>query len=443
MTGFLLNAACCIFTYMNRPIVLHDATPARLQQAAALNHTELFRLTAIAENGSVHQEAGVTWTNTGMGSNAMIAFPQLPDDTADAQLDAIINSYLQQPPQSVGCWSLAPTQPADLDIRLLARGFQTGWKPCWMALDLEDIQAGHPFPPALQVTADNSSSLRHMKTLPYASTDFTVIQTVLPPGEQYRLQRFVAVLNGRVVAHSGVLLTTGDYGAAGIYHVGVLPGMRNQGIGKAVVLAACRYAKEQGYRYAVLNATGRRMYEQVGFQWVGDGFTWWLNMPRLLQSPPSAQQVQFAEAIGRGNTAVLQQYSQQPDKINILQPLNNGMTLMELAVHCQQPASAEWLLQQGHTIQVLEAWDLGWKGKAAELLATDPAQANHRYGEWERTLLHIAAERNDTALAKLVLSAQPDITLKDNVHQSTALGWAAYFGHNDIISLINDHTATQ
>lgn len=419
--------------------VLSQATPLQLQQAAALNHTELFCLTALATNGCVHRQQGVTWTTPGAGDDGMIAFPTLEADTAGAQLDTIIQSYLQHPPKSVGCWSLHPAQPADLDVRLLARGFQPGWRPCWMALDLENMPAPYPAPAGLQVMADNSSSLRHLKHLPYASTDFTLLHAYLAPSQQYRVQRFVAVLNGRIAGHSGVLLTTGALGTAGIYHVGVLPGMRNQGIGKALVQAACLYAKEKGYRYAVLNATGRRMYEQLGFRWMGDGNTWWLKVPRLLESPPSPQQVVLAEAIGRGDVTALQQSGESWSPAALQRPLTNGMSLMELAVHCRQPLAAEWLLSKAHPIKVLEAWDLGWKDKAAALLRTHPEQVNEGYGEWNKTLLHVAAERNDTALAALALSANPDLTKEDAVYHSTALGWAQHMNHTAIIQLIQDH----
>jgi ribosomal protein S18 acetylase RimI-like enzyme len=61
----------------------------------------------------------------------------------------------------------------------------------------------------------------------------------------------------------------------GVYNVAVIPSLRRQGIGKALVTAACLLGKEKGLQHAVLNATGPRMYQQMGFQHVGQGFTWW------------------------------------------------------------------------------------------------------------------------------------------------------------------------
>jgi hypothetical protein len=437
---------------MIRSNILLDATPAQLERAAALNHTELFGLDAIALGGEMRQVDGLAWTYAGTGSESIIPFPVLSADKAGAQLDSLIAEYRRHPPKGAGCWSLDPSQPKDLGLRLLARGFQPGWRPCWMALDLEKMQPPYPTPKEMQIVADNLTPLLEVEDLPYAraiipprpspgqpapghpSSGQPTLQPM--PHHPAGLQRFVALLNKKVVGHSGVLLTTGAYGVAGIYHVGVVPGARNKGVGKALVMTACGYAKERGYRYAVLNATGRRMYEQIGFKWVGDGWTWWLKIDRLLANPPGKEQVELAEAIGRGDLYALEHPARPFRKEDLYQPMTNGMTLMQLAVHCHQPVSGEWLLAQGCSFQVLDAWDLGWKEKAARLLSEFPQQVNQLYGEWDKTLLHVAAERNDAELARLALSARPNLKIRDKAYQSTARDWARHFGHEEIVRLI-------
>lgn len=414
--------------------ILRDATPGQLERAAAFNHTTLFGLDVALLGGELRQADGLIWTYAGRNVDSIIPFPVLEDEKAGEQLDALIAAYQLQPPKGAGCWSLDPSQPKDLGVRLLARGFQPGWRPCWMALDLEKMPPPYPMPKGLQVAADNLTPLQGIEHLPYAHAIIPPLSgTEQPDG----IRRFVATLNKKVVGHCGVLLTSGPYGAAGIYHVGVVPGARNKGIGKAVVRAACLYAKERGYRYAVLNATGRRMYEQIGFKWIGDGWTWWLKMDRLLAQPPSKQQIDLAEAIGRGDWQTLNGLTPSFHKEDPDEPLTNGMTLMQLAVHCGQPVSGEWLVQQGCRFQVLDAWDLGWKDKAGLLLREHPGQANELYGPWDKTLLHVAAERNDAELARLVLAANPNLKIKDKAYQSTALDWARHFGHEEIARLIH------
>src|SRR5689334_16617862 len=123
---------------MSDPIVLQDATPEELVQATALNHQELFRLGAIAADGEVQEADGVTWTYAGPQGESMITFPSLSEGYAGAQIEEIVAYYQCHIPKGlVGCWSLDPPQPHDLGVRLLARGFQPGWRPCWMALDLQ------------------------------------------------------------------------------------------------------------------------------------------------------------------------------------------------------------------------------------------------------------------------------------------------------------------
>ncbi|HVS98449.1 MAG TPA: GNAT family N-acetyltransferase [Puia sp.] len=407
----------------------------QLQQAAALNHATLFRQEAATLGGTVVTREGLEWTSGSATCTSMIAFPQLRADQAGKRLDELMEFYRHHPPKGAGCWSLDPPEPADLGIRLLARGFQPGWRPRWMALDLGRLETEHPFPKGLVITRDNTTSLDNIQQLPYA-------QVIIPKPEMAerpdQWTRFVARWQGKIVAHSVVFLTTGPYGAAGIYHVGVVPRARHLGIGKAVTVAACLHARSFGYRYAVLNSTdaGRRTYEHLGFATVGEGWTWWLITERLLSRPPSQQEVQLAEAIGRGDMETLQRLRPRSGPAFFDRPLTNGMTLMELAVHCRQHAAAEWLVDGGVDYSVLDAWDLGWKDRARQRLREDPKTVNQLYGEWDKTLLHFAAERNDEELTQLALSAAPDLRLRDKAYRGTSLDWANFFGHSSIADMI-------
>jgi GNAT superfamily N-acetyltransferase len=377
----------------------------------------------------------LSWTTGTMYSASMIAFPTLSAETASRQLDDLVAFYLRFPPGGAGCWSLDPPSPVDLGVRLLARGFQPGWRPHWMALDLEALQTDFPAPKGLTIVHDNESSLIGIRNLPYARVVVPLTTYADFPGQWVR---FVASIKGKVIGQSVVFLTSGEWGVAGIYHVGVIPAARNKGIGKAVTLAACQYARARGYRYAVLNSTeaGRRTYSRMGFTTVGDGLTWWLPIERLLAHPPTAEDVRLAEAVGRGDGEELALLQAPDTRGDLNRGLTNGMSLMQLAVHCRQPLSAEWLLAGGAGYTVLDAWDLGWKDRARQLLRVDPQQVNRLYGKEEKSLLHIAAERNDGELAELVLSARPDLHVRDNTWKATALEWANHFGYAEISRLI-------
>jgi hypothetical protein len=207
-------------------------------------------------------------------------------------------------------------------------------------------------------------------------------------------------------------------------------------------MAACSYARDKGYRYAVLNSTeaGRRTYARLGFTTVGDGWTWWLVMDRLLSKPPTPGEILLVEAIGRGDEGKLAEMRTLHKREDLNRTLTNGMTPMQVAVHCRQPLAAEWLLAGGAAYAVLDAWDLGWKERARQLLKDCPGQVNDQYGEGNRTLLHIAVERNDGELARMALSANPDLRLKDKNWGGTALDWATHFGYSDLASLIQSQS---
>jgi GNAT superfamily N-acetyltransferase len=422
---------------MTPPPILQSATSEQLEQAVAFNHQELFRQEAIALGGDIIISEGLFYTTGTPHSASMIAFPDLTAGNAARQLDALVSFYLDHPPGGAGCWSLDPPRPADLGVGLLARGFQPGWRPHWMALDLGQVQTHHSFPKGLTIVRDNDRSLIAVRNLPYARVVVPRLSDAAFPGQW---MRFVASIRGRVVGQSVVFLTAGEWGVAGVYHVGVVPGARNKGIGKAVTLAACLYARERGYRYAVLNSTeiGKPAYRQLGFQAVGDGWTWWMTIERLLAQPPGPVEIRLAEAVARGDEAELASLRTEHPAYDLNRVLTNGMSLIQLAVHCRQPVAAAWLVEGGSGYTALDAWDLGWKDRARQLLASDRRQIEQLYGKEEKSLLHVAAERNDAELAELALASGSDPHWRDNTWKATALDWANHFGYTTIARLIRE-----
>lgn len=422
---------------MTSPSILQSATSEQLEQAVALNHKELFRQEAIALGGDIISSEGLFYTTGTPQSASMIAFPDLNADNTGRQLDALVSFYLRHPPGGAGCWSLDPPRPADLGVGLLARGFQPGWRPHWMGLDLQQVQTQHPFPKGLTIVRDNERSLIAVQNLPYARVVVPRASDAAFPGQWVR---FVASIRGKVMGQSVVFLTAGELGVAGVYHVGVVPQARNHGIGKAVTMVACLYALERGYRYAVLNSTevGKPAYRQLGFQTVGDGWTWWMTIERLLAQPPGLAEVRLAEAVGRGEKAELDSLRAEYPAYDLNRVLTNGMSLIQLAVQCRQPNAAAWLVEGGSGYTALDAWDLGWKDRARQLLGSDRRQIQQLYGKEDKSLLHVAAERNDAELAELALAAGSDPHWRDNTWKATPLEWANHFGYTTIARLIQE-----
>ena len=422
---------------------LQDSSLDQLEAAVAWNHHTWMTTKARAGGGEIHEENGVTWVfMPGRESEGMILFPRLTEASAADQLDRIIQFYQNlQPAKSIICWSLDPFQPRDLGVRLLARGFQQGWRPCWMWLDFQKMTTDFPQPDGLRIEIVEDATGWDVDNLPYYDAVTEAIRHAAVCTRPQRVWHFAAWLNGKPVAHSVMFLTTGDLGIAGIYDVGVVPEVRNQGIGKAVTIAACLQGQKMGCCHAMLNGTGERMYVQIGFERIGYGMTWWLNVARLGTHPPPSMRIAFAEAIGRGDIVALDRLEKQIEKEDYAAPLTNGMTPMELAVELRKTTSAQWLFDRGAQLDVLSAWDLGWKDRATALLAKNPELVNRRSGEWLMTPLHTAAQRGDVELARLILTANPDLDIKDEENGGTPLGWAHHFQRTDIIELIEKHQA--
>jgi GNAT superfamily N-acetyltransferase len=310
-----------------------------------------------------------------------------------------------------------------------------------MWLDLQKMRIDHPRPDGLCVEMVQKATDWDVDNLPYYVEKTEPIRFATTRLRPQRVWHFAAWLDSKPVGHSTLCLTTGALGIAGIYDIGVVPEARNQGVGKAVTIAACSHGQKIGCRHATLNGTGERMYRQIGFERIGYGMTWWLNVARLEANPPTPTRIAFAEAIGRGDIDALDGLEKQVETDGFDVPLTNGMMPMELAVKLGKTTLAQWLVDHGVTLDVLSAWDFGWKDRVADLLAKNPELVNRRSGEMQTTPLHVAAERDDIELARLLLTANPDLDIKDATFGGTPLGWAHNFQRTDIIELIEAHQA--
>jgi len=241
-----------------------------------------------------------------------------PDSALD--VDVLMDEIGARECRSVGCWSLS-ADPA-LGTRLVARGFGWGWRPHWMAIDLDDVVG----------TASSRFSVAraappYAKTLPYAPSG-------PEPESSFRLG---VRLRDKVVGQ--VVINPWD-GVAGIYSMGVAPRVRRRGIGAALTEAACRLAIEHGCRHALLNATdaGEPLYRQAGFRSLGWGQTWWYSPG----PEPTPRQIALTEAVGFGDLATLE--ALRPTCNEMADPLPGGETPLTLTLLTDEPAVAGYLL---------------------------------------------------------------------------------------------------
>jgi GNAT superfamily N-acetyltransferase len=418
-----------------------------LVEAAARNHVEWFTENARVMGGEARCENGVTRifspaSNPSEGGEVILAFPQMKSIDAGVAIEEALSIARQKRVGQVSCWSVLPTEPSDLAAMLLARGFGWGWQPHWMALDLEQMPtASFPTHDGLEIVLDeeNNGGDWDVADLPhYNRADATRLQAHARRTPR-RTYHFAARLGGKIVGHS--LLHVDSFGVAGLYNVGVVPSARNQGIGRAISLAACEYARTLGCRHVLLNAA-THIYDKLGFVSLGHGQTWWLFPPTLHAPPPAPSVVAFTEAIGRGDVGSLGDGVLA--KIGDLDaPLLCKMTPLEVAAKLGQPGAAQWLLDAGASPDIIPLCDLGWRDRVPNLLMNRPDLASRRLGEWGQTPLHEAVSRNDIALVELLLSTNPDLDIleiKDTQFHATPLGWAEHLGRTEITTLLKGYT---
>ena len=227
-------------------------TPTLLQATAA-NHRAWFRRCALAQGGGIERCDGLEIIFA--RGHGTLAFPRTrrPEQIAEAMRRARALGL-----GTMACFSL--TEDDALGAELVHHGFEWGWQPWWMAVDLArvpDDPLEHPVGPA---------SGERPYELPYTISDPSPSAVV----------RLAVHEGGQIVGHVAV---NPWRRFAGIYDMGVVPDRRRRGIGRALTLAACRLARDRGCTHALLNATpeGELLYSTVGFEMIGKGRTWWLH----------------------------------------------------------------------------------------------------------------------------------------------------------------------
>ena len=419
------------------------ASAADCIRAALRNHRAWFSETCLAGGGAVLKDNGVVYLTVGEKTErgGVIAFPTLKTATAGETLDRILAYYRSGRPEdgsggSVAVWATVPTRPRDLGSRLLARGFEWGWQPHWMAVDLHVPVVDFPLSENLRIAVDDEAQW-DVADLPYYSPDEVTKLRAIARHRPRRMWHFGAWLNDQLVGHSILFLTTGRYGVAGIYSVGVTPSTRRQGVGRAVTLAACQFARALGANYALLNAA-TDIYSRIGFVSLGYGQTWWMHDRMFARPAPTPFEVAFVEALGRGDLSALNALPPAALPSDWDAPLLCGHTPIEITVKTRQPRSTRWLERHSATVTLVDAWDLGWKSRVRRTVANQPKSGEEFSIQGVRTPLHEAAGRGDCELLSVLLAGRPNLTLRDRQYNGTPLNWAEIYRHNDAAQLIRD-----
>jgi ribosomal protein S18 acetylase RimI-like enzyme len=346
--------------------------------AAVRNHTSWMTAQAESVGGGRRAHGALGWIVSARGGGASLPFP---DAVAPADADAMLADCRASDQRGIGCWTSGLEPIGEIAAVLVARGFEWGWSAHWMSFDLD--------------------------ALPRIDDDRVRVE----PGPVRDSWRAMAT-GGQAVVH----LADGE---AGLYDVGVDPGMQRTGLGRALTVAALRAARRQGATLATVNATedGERLYRSVGARSHGHGQTFWIHRDGLGASPP-ASLVAAAEAAGRGDVPA----GLAPEVLAARLP-GNGMGLAHVAQQAGHPDAARALAARGAPLDAMLAYELDGADGLRGVALDEPI------GRLGGTVLHEAVRIRDTALLRAALALGADTAVRDRTYDATPLDWARHL-HN-------------
>jgi GNAT superfamily N-acetyltransferase len=340
-------------------------------------------------------------------------------------------------------WSATPRP--DLDLPLLAHGFDLSFQPRWMARALPAYLPRLVEEPGVDIhlaRLHDFHALRATDAIPYVSADqFPAMQALVRAPVRIRRVWMLVARKGGVAHHPEVLgqavvnISDGPDGRfAGLFNLGVHAEHRKQGIGTALTIAACNLARDLRATHIGLNATpaGLPIYRSMGFEDAGAGQTWFLA-GRRLATPPDPETVRFALATAEGTLPALAPAA-------LPRHLANGETPLTFAARFDRADSVRWLFAHGAPAEILPLWTVGLRGEALALMH-DPAAVSARIAPQGTTPLHEAVQRDDRALAKHLIFAGADLSLTDDRYRATPLDWARALDHDEIAAMIEVATA--
>ncbi|KAG5357754.1 hypothetical protein CJU89_4222 [Yarrowia sp. B02] len=392
----------------------HDENPA------VVNHRELF-LAIAASIGKVVEDDGLIYTHCGVDRHSQVVFP--PASVSDEQLDKMMEFYHADLPRTIGVWKEDGEGNDELSARLIARGFQIGWEPQWMVLDLDkaDIRPTHI--KNVYIKVNNLAEIPPSIPFSNKEDDGMYSREMRRTGV---ITKFVATLNKQIIGHADLFMGT----EAGIHNIGVHDNHTGKGIGGQLVKAACTFAQKKGYSRVSLNAVSRELYTKLGFKHIVNGTTWWLYREEFEKCQNSPEEQKIIQHVCLGE---LSEMTKLPTGTSFSFPTTSGMSLLQMAVKFKHPKMAQWLVSKGAPHTVLDLWDIGGASLASSMLPTHIDDLIDG-----KTALHHAVERGDVELSKHLLVFNPNLDIRDSSYKCTALGWCSVLERMEIGTLIRE-----
>jgi GNAT superfamily N-acetyltransferase len=256
---------------------LIEPTPVELAAAVERNLFALFRAMATLPGGEVEETPHLS-RHHAAPFNPMFKGVwawQLAPDQVETAIDESLAWFQARQAPFVFWWTSERSAPADLNERLVGRGFSP-WDvnaPGMAArLDALDYGALERTPPGFTIErVTDAVGLERFKQafiagleVPEWAGQAWVDATLALGIGRTPWTMYVGLLNGEPVASN--MLFNGA-GVASVYGVATVPAARRQGIGAAITLIAYQEAQALGYQHGVLFGTelGVPVYRRIGF----------------------------------------------------------------------------------------------------------------------------------------------------------------------------------
>jgi GNAT superfamily N-acetyltransferase len=239
----------------------------------------------VAQTGArgveVHADPDATWiVAQGMVWANRVLNVRLNDGTAETRLDRILRRY-RATKRGVGFWISPFARPADLSRFLPVHGLRCRKHFPVMFCELKRLPATDRSRDEISISVIEDHSIFKKHAHPYFGDISTRLRqfelgrlAYLSQQRPRRVWELVAWRDGIPVSACTIFR---DGSVVGFHDVATLRRFRGQGIATFLMHQACRFAREQGCKNAVLLASGQGygMYQRAGFRDVGSISYWY------------------------------------------------------------------------------------------------------------------------------------------------------------------------
>jgi len=223
-------------------------------------------------DGYIRRDGDVTMINSGIpypSWNAMIS-----KNSAWHATERTVTEYLSLNQLPCSWWMGPETENRELGKMLQNNGFTFVNRTAAMALEIESVHLESLSGSDIKILpVSNHHELEQyfqvlQKSFNMPLYAIEVLYDIFSQNsllKDVKIYHYLGIYKGKAISCASLFLAAGT---AGIYYIGVLPGMRRKGIGKVMTIHCLKMARKMGFSISVLRAShlGEGVYRQLGFK---------------------------------------------------------------------------------------------------------------------------------------------------------------------------------